>query len=58
MNSLISQILLCGCGEDDDIPYIPIGLPFVGGSDDPTSLIGLEPEEGGAESTENVDPGI
>jgi hypothetical protein len=35
---------------------IPLGLPFVGGSDDPTELIGIESD--GSQSGESGDPGV
>jgi hypothetical protein len=36
---------------------IPLGIPFVGGSDDPSDLIGTD-EENNDESQENGDPGV
>jgi hypothetical protein len=46
--------------SDNDKAHIPIGVPFVGGSDDPSDLVGLfdDDEEDGEESEEGGDPGI
>lgn len=45
--------------SDNDKAHIPIGFPFVGGSDDPSELVGLnDDDEDREESEEGGDPGI
>jgi hypothetical protein len=36
---------------------IPLGIPFVGGSDDPSELVGVD-QENNSESQESGDPGL
>jgi hypothetical protein len=45
----------CNCNGDVEIP---VGIPFVGGSDDPSELIGASPPEDGEDSVESGDPGV
>jgi hypothetical protein len=44
----------------DSTPDIPIGVPFAGGSDDPSELVGINAEEmgDGTKSEEGGDPGV
>jgi hypothetical protein len=46
--------------DENSKPDIPIGLPFVGGSDDPSDLVGLSDDElpEGAKAEEGGDPGL
>jgi hypothetical protein len=47
----------CFEGDDEEV-YIPIGLPFVGGSDDPSDYIGLDIKDGDDKGEEKSDPGV
>jgi hypothetical protein len=46
--------------DSSDRPDIPIGVPFVGGSDDPSDLVGINEDEMDeeAKSEEGGDPGL
>jgi hypothetical protein len=37
---------------------IPLGIPFVGGSDDPSELVGAAKDGENSESSESGDPGV
>jgi hypothetical protein len=39
-------------------PSLPLGVPFIGGSDDPSEVVGSPDDSGEDTSTESVDPGI
>jgi hypothetical protein len=41
---------------DNDEVNIPFGVPFIGGSDDPTEIVGIPCDD--EMSEEDVDPGI
>jgi hypothetical protein len=47
-----------GLSDHNNDVEIPIGIPFVGGSDDPAELIGSSSSGDGEESAESGDPGI
>jgi hypothetical protein len=42
----------------DNDPSLPLGVPFVGGSDNPADIVGSPSEDGEESSTENADPGV
>jgi hypothetical protein len=44
--------------SDNDKAHIPIGVPFMGGSDDPSEIIGAESADGSVPSDEDADPGV
>jgi hypothetical protein len=46
--------------DSSNAPDIPIGVPFVGGSDDPSECVGIKEEEMDDEvkSGEGGDPGL
>jgi hypothetical protein len=39
-------------------PSLPLGVPFIGGSDDPTEIVGSPNNDGEDTSTEDANPGI
>jgi hypothetical protein len=40
--------------EHNDV-LLPLGVPFIGGSDDPSEIVGCESSEGGESSSEDDD---
>jgi hypothetical protein len=45
---------------DNDNVNLPLGVPFMGGSDDPSDIVGTEGEEEGGEdqSCDDMNPGV